>query len=271
MQTIATKRQYPKILHNIMHNIYPLSLRERLAFRIHNKFVLPHKNIELLFNTALKMDLSADDVGHQCIILSGFYELGLSRLILQQAKKGGILMDVGANYGYYSLLWAGQNPQNQVIAFEASPKNIKPLTHNINKNRLPQSIRIEPIAVSDYTGSISFSMMDEEGQTGWGGISAKPKEQDIVVPCITLDDYCKTNTITQIDFLKIDVEGADTMVLRGAKNLLKNHQIKMIAFEENIERMALLKIKKNEALDLLQQYGYTLKSMGIGEYLAFLQ
>jgi FkbM family methyltransferase len=144
------------------------------------------------------------------------------------------------------------------------------LTRNIQQNNLSNAITLEPIAASDYTGTISFSTMDEGGQTGWGGISNTYKPQDITVPCVTLDDYCAKNKITTIDFLKIDVEGADTMVLRGAKNLLHNKQIKMIAFEENLERMKMLNIPQNEAIELLKNNGYTIESLGTGEYMAYL-
>jgi FkbM family methyltransferase len=270
MTATTTKQKYPNMLGNLIHSVYPLSLRERLAFRMHDRFNLPSTNITLSFNPKLKMDLSPDDVGHQCIILSGFYELSLTRLLLECAKKGGLLMDVGSNYGYFSLLWTGQNTNNTSIAFEASPKNHAALTRNIQQNNLSKSITLEPIAASDSTGTISFSTMHEGGQTGWGGVNNEHKDHDITIPCITLDDYCAKKNITQIDFLKIDVEGADTMVLRGAKNLLHNKQISMIAFEENLERMEMLHIEKNEALDLLKANGYTIESLGSGEYMAHL-
>ncbi len=260
---------YTSFLKSLVRNIYPLSLREKIIHRLLDKVNLPHNDIQLAFNHNIRMDLSVADVGHQSIMLGGFYELALTKFISKQAKSGGLLVDVGANYGYYSLLWAAQNPQNKVIAFEASPQNIPALTYNIEKNNLSPAITIMPKAVCDYSGSIHFACMNEEGQTGWGGISAQKNGTDIVVPCVTLDEYCHQNNITQIDFLKIDVEGADTMVLRGAKKLLHQKRIKVIAFEVNKQRMAALGIAENEALDLLHHANYQTKSLNQSEYIAW--
>src|SRR5213592_1215939 len=102
--------------------IYPFSLREKISWRVQKLFPNVHgKNISLQFNKKLKLDLSKNDVGHQSIIFNGYYELELTKSIVKLGTNGGLLIDVGANYGYFSCLWASQNSKNKVIAFEASP------------------------------------------------------------------------------------------------------------------------------------------------------
>lgn len=78
------------------------------------------------------MKLSPYYEGHGCIAFLGFYELPLTRRIVKLAQKGGLLVDVGANYGYFSLLWGSQKKGNRTIAFEASPRNHEAIEANVS-------------------------------------------------------------------------------------------------------------------------------------------
>ncbi|KAA6351939.1 hypothetical protein EZS27_000736 [termite gut metagenome] len=115
--------------------IYSLHLRERITWKIKRFYPnVSDKNVTVVFDKKLKFDLLKTDVGHQSIIFNGFYELELTNKILKIAKLWeGVMVDVGANYGYFSCLWASQNPQNKVYAFEASPMNVNPLKNNVDK------------------------------------------------------------------------------------------------------------------------------------------
>lgn len=71
-------------------------------------------------------DLIVGDVISGQIALTGFYEYELSKKIVNLGKtsdRGGLLVDVGANLGYFSLLWLGADERNEAIAIEASPRN----------------------------------------------------------------------------------------------------------------------------------------------------
>lgn len=195
------------------------------------------------------------------IAFNGFYELGLSREIAGLSREGTLFVDVGANLGYFSLLWAGLNPRGRVIAFEAAPRNIKLLEHNIMQNGLGDRITVVPKAAGHQAGAVHFNTGPAE-QTGWGGISNEPSPDNIEVPLVRLDEELADTTI---DVLKIDVEGADTWVLYGCEQLLKKRQIRKIFFERNDVRMAELGIGANEARDFLASVGYTCIPFGLGE------
>src|SRR5690554_6662686 len=125
--------------------IYPLALREKISWRIQKLYRnINERDVSLAFDKKLKLDLLQSDVGHRSIIFNSFYELALTRSIVHLGTKGGLLIDVGANYGYFSCLWASQNSLNKVLAFEASPVNIQPLENNILKNGLSEAITIIP-------------------------------------------------------------------------------------------------------------------------------
>lgn len=226
------------------------------------------ENVSTLFGKNVKMDLLETDFGHRRIIMNGFYELSLSREMNRLANKGGVLLDVGANYGYYSCMWASANKNNIVHAFEASPKNIKPLTHNILKNNLSSRVVLNQLAMGKERGKLKFDLALEENQSGWGGLTITDNAESVEVDVDTLDNYTAANGIDEIDVLKIDTEGADTWVLYGAQRLLKEKRIKHIHFEFNLPRMTLLNISPEEAPQFLKSVGYKVSKVSANDFYA---
>lgn len=257
--------------------IYPLFLREKITWVLKEKIgkKYPDQNVTLKFNSKISLDLSKEDIGHQLIILNGFYELKLTRSILKLAKRGGLLVDVGANYGYFTCHWASSNPVNTVIAFEASPDNLKPLKNNISKNNLDSRVNVESFALGQSNGKLNFKLFNESNQTGWGGLTIQGNEEEgkaeIEVEVKTLDSYFDTHPEIEIDVLKIDVEGADTWVLKGAEKLLEKKRIKHIFYEANKLRMERLNIDPSEAIEFLRSKGYRVTSFGEEDYYATIE
>ena len=192
------------------------------------------------------------------IAFNGFYELPLSQRIAGLARRGTTFVDVGANMGYFSLLWAGVNPNGRAIAFEAAPRNVAMIEKNIAANHLTDRVTLVPKAAGDRSGTISFDIGPAE-QTGWGGISPADSATTIDVPVVRIDEELPN---MPIDVLKIDVEGADTWVLRGCEALLKARQIGLIFFEQHTERMEKLGIAEGEAQMFLRDLGYDYSRVG---------
>jgi len=206
----------------------------------------------LQFASQFKMELSWQDEAHGEIAFTGFYELALSRRIAGDARRGGFLVDVGANYGYFTLLWLGGASQNRVLAFEASPANHAALRANLARNQCADHVELLEVAAGKERGTAQFSLGDQS-QTGWGGITTE--KSATVVPVTTLDETIPGNAI--VDVLKVDVEGADTWVLQGAEKLLRQRRIRQIYYEQNHARMKGLGVAENEAADFLRSVGYT--------------
>jgi FkbM family methyltransferase len=203
-------------------------------------------------------DLVPGDVISGNIAFTGFYELALSQRIASLAQQGGMFVDVGANMGYFSLLWVGINPSGRATAFEAAPRNIALLERNILWNHLSDRITLIPKAAGDHSGTITFDVGPSE-QTGWGGISCTASPATIDVLLVRLDQELANSPI---DVLKIDVEGADTWVLLGCEALLKQKRISTIFFEQNRDRMARLGIAPNEAQTFLRDLDYNCRPLG---------
>ena len=234
----------------------PPSLRLGVAmrwFRKKDKYKYLYKNSGLYLNPAIKMDLLPGDVVSDSIALTGMYEHEKAKRLVQIARDGKTLVDVGANLGFFSLLWASVDQKNKVVAFEASPRNIHFLRKNIATNSLGNQISLFPKAVGLERGVLEFDIGNEE-QTGWGGFTNSRNDRTISVEVVSLDEMLQTYPIVHL--LKIDIEGADFWALKGCEKLLQEKRILEIWFEENKPRAKALGIKENACQNFLVNLGY---------------
>lgn len=246
----------------------PLWLREGLFWKLYYRHPSRH-HLELFESAPLEfaeviLKLLPSDILHRQIAYMGFCELEASRHIAKLAEEGGLFVDVGANYGYYSCLWAGLKPTNKVIAYEPSSNNLSPLIENIRINEFCERIDVQSIAIGKEPSTLPFTF-EAAGQTGWGGLSLTKEPNSVEVQVNTLDNLFPEDTI---DVLKIDTEGADTWVLQGAEKLLTERRIRHIFFEQNLVRMATLGIQAGEAQNLLTKLNYHVRYIAGTEYYA---
>jgi FkbM family methyltransferase len=203
--------------------------------------------------------LMAGDIISESIAVTGFYEQELSQRLTHAARRGGLMVDVGANLGYFSVLWLALKPENRCISIEASPRNIPLLKQNIQANSMEERCQIEECAAGRAEEVLSFEL-GPESQSGWGGLTLGGGRSAVQVPVRRLDEIVPDDR--KVDVLKVDVEGADTWVLLGAERLLRRKQIKTIFYEQNKPRMKELGIDESDAQRFLQSVGYRVNAMG---------
>jgi len=254
----------------LLRMVRPLWLREKLFWKFPSlRAGLPAMLFEgarLRYAPGVALSLKPSDIGHQAIVALGYVERDLSMRMRELASKGGLFVDVGANYGYYTCLWAAARPDNRVIAFEASPRNIGKVAANVERNALQSRVTILPKAAGRAPGRMSFSL-GPDNETGWGGLSLSNGSNEVEIEVVTLDNCIGSLPDSPlIDVLKIDTEGADTWVIYGAEKLLAQKRIRRLFFEENPARMEKLGISKGEAAAFLRKHGYTVEMMGTNEW-----
>lgn len=241
-----------------LRSIKPFWLREKIFwwFLYNRQLDASHfTNCPLEFNPNVRMDLTNTCISHRQIAMLGYIDRGLSQIVVETAKKrGGLLVDVGANWGYHTCLWAAQSSNCRAIAFEASPRNFPGLVNNIEKNKLSGRVQAHALAAGHQPGELTFDV-GPEGETGWGGLQAAGGK-GITVKVTTLDESLAAGK-DEVEILKIDVEGADFWVIEGAAALLKQQRIRNIFFEANPARMEVLGVDQEKAPRLLRDCGYT--------------
>jgi FkbM family methyltransferase len=174
----------------------------------------------------------------------GSYEMGKRKAFEDEITPGAVVYDVGANVGYYSLLAAVlSGVEGKVYAFEPLPRNIDYLRKHAAINHFI-NIEIIQAAVSDHSGEAFF---DLGASTAMGHLAAAG---EIKVKMTSLDELLASGQILPPDFIKIDVEGAEYEVLKGAKELLIKHR--PVLFLDTHQRTA-----HQNTIAFLEELGYT--------------
>jgi len=148
----------------------------------------------------------------------GTYEIDKQYLFMRNIDSGKIVFDIGANVGLYSLLAAkAVGPHGSVYAFEPLPRNVSFLRRNLEANKIQNAFVFEA-AVSDRKGTVQFNQ-GEDHATGFIGTDG-----DIEIQTVSLDDLVSEGQVHPPDYLKIDVEGAESSVLNGASKILHQNR-----------------------------------------------
>jgi FkbM family methyltransferase len=139
---------------------------------------------------------------------------------------GDIMLDVGANTGYYSLLAASIGPRTEVHAFEPFPQIFELLKANLARNPQGGRVRAVPAAASDTCGKAELYIPSGDHCLIESSASLERDFREptasVMVPTTTLDAY--TADLPQVNVIKIDVESAEHRVLAGARETLRRHR-----------------------------------------------
>jgi FkbM family methyltransferase len=169
--------------------------------------------------------------------------------------RGGVAFDVGAHIGIWSLLAARRAQASRIHAFEPVPRQYERLRAHAALNHVT-SIVINNCAVGAENGSTSFFAV-YEGNTGASSLARRHDDDvEIHTDVITLDTYVEKNGIERVDVMKIDVEGAEILVLRGARQLLSSEQAPVIFFEADDRLAASFQSSMQAVRQLLVECGY---------------
>jgi FkbM family methyltransferase len=139
-------------------------------------------------------------------------------------RPGMTVLDIGAHHGYYTLLASRKvGPSGLVLAIEPSPRERKKLRLHLRINRC-KNVQVESRALGEAEGSAELYLI-RGTETGCNSLRAPYVAQDterVSVSVECLDRVLQDHRIERVDFIKLDVEGAELSVLRGARQLLSN-------------------------------------------------
>jgi FkbM family methyltransferase len=160
-------------------------------------------------------------LGHH--LLSDGFEEPEYAFVRPFLKKGMTVLDIGANEGYYTLLAShcvGQS--GQVIAFEPSPRERRRLCTNLLINNC-RNVQVLALAVGSSEDQVNLHVVKgpESGCNSLRPPDIQGETQPVKVNMTTLDDFLRRNGTRRVDFIKMDVEGAELSVLGGAAALLR--------------------------------------------------
>lgn len=178
----------------------------------------------------------------------------------QVLTHGATIFDVGANIGWYSLLLSKWFPESQIWAFEPIPSTYETLKQNITLNGAT-NITANRLGLSDKEGTIRFFFSQSLSvNASMRKLSDEQDLQPVDCPVQTLDSFAAQNDLS-VDFIKCDVEGAELLVLRGARDTIRRDH--PIVFAEMLRKWSrAFDYHPNEIIDLLSRQGYVCFASG---------
>ncbi len=187
---------------------------------------------------------------------------------IQYMQPGMVAFDVGANIGEISLLFSRfVGLQGEVHSFECSPNTFNRLRETVaisNRKNIIQNC----ICLSDAIGTAELYIFDDD-HASWNTMANRPLHeyginiQPISVEKVlttTIDEYCESRNIQQIDLLKIDVEGAEYQVIKGASRMMHEHRIRCVVFEFGQTTFDMGN-DPSELTQLIRSKGYKLRNL----------
>lgn len=179
---------------------------------------------------------------------------GILKPIIQSSK---VMLDIGSHVGYHSIAYAKMNPNVKVIAFEPQPEIYSLLTFNIKENGYEDRISAMNVCVGHKQVKTTLAespKMHIENVYNMGGRGIG--DGNIITNMITIDSL----NLERVDYMKIDVEGAEHLVIAGAEQTIK--KFKPIIYFEDLNTLDTAYIEKIGAshipnsYELLKSYGY---------------
>ena len=213
--------------------------------------------LSLVPKTAVVPILQGPLRGKRWIVGSGIHRLWLGSyepmkmaVAAELTSPGAIVFDIGANVGIYTLLFSARSGRSgRVVAFEPSPRNVAYLKQHLALNDA-SNVEVVEAAVSDAVGRSSF---DSAGNSCAGRLHS---DGDFLVRTTTIDQFVASSGLKP-SLLKVDVEGGEADVLRGAAITLANArpEILLATHAPDIKRMC---------IDLLTESGYQVDELTDG-------
>lgn len=192
----------------------------------------PSGIISLSLKNGKRMRLNTNQTCHVTseVFWKGTSSYEYSDIFEKLFEKSSVFFDVGSNIGYYAIMAGVTNPNLKTYAFDPSPGPFAYLKDNVAINKLPNVFPFQ-MALSDENGSLSFQVAVNPKYTylkynslGGGGHLVGVREDNspvvVTVQAMTLDDFVSKHQISSLDLIKLDVEEAEHMVIKGGANTL---------------------------------------------------
>lgn len=217
--------------------------------------------ISLVFDakTDSRIKLSASSAAHK--IFRGRFNPVLNKAIFQKfIPTGGTVFDVGANIGIYSIYAGHLTGENgQIFAFEPTKSSFREIVKNIRLNELKKVVTPILTAVSETDGTatlLDHRYSKEQNRIVGNHLTPETEGATSSVPSTRLDTFLRQNNIQYVDFLKIDVEGAELAVLRSLGEHIND--VSVIFFECRSNTYENFGVTPKDAVRLLRQKGFSI-------------
>ena len=178
---------------------------------------------------------------HSLYFGGSMYEPDTTAYFAKVLGPGRAFVDIGANHGYFSVLAASLvGKSGRVVAFEPNPKIFRQLRTHVALNGFDDRVRLLPSALADAPGEARLFVSQDALNSGLSSLTPASEHLEsgslseahtVSVPVDTFDHWFSSSGLSRVDLMKIDVEGAEGLVLQGMSAALQTDAIRAIILE----------------------------------------
>lgn len=207
--------------------------------------------------TGAVMEVEPADLIQYSVLLTGQWEPAETAALLDELRAGDVVYDIGANVGYFTLLAAqAVGPSGHVYSFEPNPPTLARLRRNVELNSLA-NVTVLPLALGDRDEEITFHAV---GGANSGASSLRDGlvgSSSTTVRLARLDDLRGEHVVRSPDVVKMDVEGAEYLALRGMPSTLAEPGWRSLIIEISDRFLRELGGDEASLLELLDAAGFS--------------
>lgn len=245
------------VITNVARKILPLSLKRYIG-----KYLLSIEEEGGITHTEEFKFITIPDRVFLQVVYDGIFEPSLTNIIEKYISKEDTCVDVGANFGWFSIYMGSRC--NHVIAYEPAERIYNILLQNVELNLLSNKVESRKIAIGNEEGNITFVIEgDAKSESALGYVTSDNNikhEHTETVQITTLDKDLE-RFFNNIALMKIDTEGNEYYAFLGAKNILSGDHPPVIITEANRGSLARNNSTREELCSTLVSLGYSLYGM----------
>lgn len=190
---------------------------------------------------------------HQFLYFLGEYEPAPTSVIEKIIRPGDVCLDIGANIGWYTTLLAKLvGKEGMVHSFEPNPGVFKLLSENTELNEQNSITRLNNIALGEKVGEVELHVFPDLPD-GHASISDFGRENTVThrTKMVRLDEYLESNSVDNVAFVKVDIEGSELSMLKGATRLFEQEIPPIIEMEIVLETSRAFQYRPSDIVDFI--------------------
>jgi FkbM family methyltransferase len=191
------------------------------------------KKIDSATHDGRKFESNLTTGMHDQVFFLGEYERAVTNVIETLIREDDVCLDVGANFGWFATLMSQKcGRKGQVYAFEPVPHIFAELSKNHQLNGSPANLNLVNSALGDEIGEIELFVFPDQ-PLGHSSVSKQGNSNFIAYKSsiTALNQYLKDNNVGEVNLIKVDIEGAELMFLKGATDLFKQKTPPILVME----------------------------------------
>ncbi|WP_299416259.1 FkbM family methyltransferase [Acaryochloris sp. IP29b_bin.148] len=198
-----------------------------------------------------------------CNLYRNNFEVQELSFFERSIQEGSVVFDIGANGGLYSLIASRKaGKSGNIYAFEPGKAELEILHRNLSINSC-DNVEVIEKAVSDHSGQSKFAISKDGAMNSL--METEHLYQSIThwqtIELISLDAFIQHNNISKVDFIKVDVEGAEELVFKGATKLLSSPSPPTLLFEGCNSTLATFGCSAEDLINGIQEFGFSVYSL----------